>query len=117
MTVIGMLASGLHYFPVTLPFLLALMGLLGSWSAWRPAGAALRLDQHGHRRTNCSQSQPVALGSYINIPVAYLPNGRPPPPPRSVTSASRSNSDGPHFAATVLAVNVGGALIPSALSL
>jgi hypothetical protein len=28
-TVTGMLASGLHYFPVTLPFLLVLIGLLG----------------------------------------------------------------------------------------
>ena len=27
-TVTGMLASGLHYFPVTLPFLLVLLGLL-----------------------------------------------------------------------------------------
>jgi len=73
-TVTGMLASGLHYFPVTLPFLLVLIGLLALVVACLPAGAALRVDQHGIGLGSLLAILSLSLlGSYINIPVAYLP--------------------------------------------
>jgi len=58
------------------------------------------------------------LGSYLNVPVAYLPE-------RQTAGAAEISYFGVtyvipgvrDFAATVLAVNVGGALIPIALSL
>lgn len=46
-TVTGMLASGLHYFPVTLPFLLVLLGLLAlnEFSQPRPPSAVHEMVQ------------------------------------------------------------------------
>jgi len=89
-TVTGMLASGLHYFPVTLPFLLVLIACSLSWLACLPCGCC----------ANASISMGIGLGSllailslsllgsYINIPVAYLPERRPPPPDEISSSAS-----------------------------
>ncbi len=120
MSVTGMLASGLHYFPVTLPFLLALMGLLGLVVGM----AALRVLRYASISMGIGVENLLAilslslLGSYINIPVAYLPE-------RQTATAAEISYFGVtyvipvvhDFAATVLAVNVGGALIPIALSL
>jgi len=57
------------------PFCIVLIGLLAS-RGWHvcPAGAALRVDQHGHRPWESAGILSLSLlGSYINIPVAYLP--------------------------------------------
>ena len=119
-TVTGMLASGLHYFPVTLPFLLLLIGLLGLVVGM----AALRVLRYASISMGIGVGSLLAilslslLGSYINIPVAYLPE-------RQTAGAAEISYFGVtyvipvvrDFAATVLAVNVGGALIPIALSL
>jgi uncharacterized membrane protein len=118
--VTGMLASGLHYFPVTLPFLLVLTGLL----ALVVGMAALRVLHYASISMGIGVGNLLAilslslLGSYINIPVAYLPE-------RQSAAAAEISYFGVtyvipvvrDFAATVLAVNVGGALIPVALSL
>lgn len=58
------------------------------------------------------------LGSYVNIPIAYLPE-------REITSLAEVSYFGVHyvipvvreFPATLLAINVGGAVIPILLSL
>jgi uncharacterized membrane protein len=119
-TVTGMLASGLHYFPVTLPFLLVLIGLL----ALVVGMSALRVLRYASISMGIGLGSLLAilslslLGSYINIPVAYLPE-------RQTAAAAEISYFGVtyvipvvrDFAATVLAVNVGGALIPIALSL
>jgi len=119
-TVTGMFASGLHYFPVTLPFLLVLIGLLGLVVGM----AALRVLRYASISMGIGVGSLLAilslslLGSYINIPVAYLPE-------RQTAAAAEISYFGVtyvvpvvrDFAATVLAVNVGGALIPIALSL
>src|SRR3982075_146693 len=119
-TVTGMLASGLHYFPVTLPFLLVLTGLLGLVVGM----AALRVLHYASISMGIGVGNLLAilslslLGSYINIPVAYLPE-------RESAAAAEISYFGVtyvipvvrDFAATVLAVNVGGGVIPIALSL
>jgi uncharacterized membrane protein len=70
-----MLASGLHYFPVTLPFLLVLIGLLGLVFGM----AALRVLHYASISMVVGLGNLLAilslslLGSYINIPIAYLP--------------------------------------------
>jgi uncharacterized membrane protein len=112
--------SGLHYFPVTLPFLLLLLGLL----VLVVGMAALRLLRYASSSMGISLPSLVAiltlslLGSYINIPVAFLPE-------KTTTSVAQISFFGMTYAipvvrewaATVLAVNVGGALIPVAVSL
>ncbi len=115
-----MTPSGLHYFPVTLPFLLLLLGLL----VLVVGMAALRLLRYASSSMGISLPSLVAiltlslLGSYINIPVAFLPE-------KTTTSVAQISFFGMTYAipvvrewaATVLAVNVGGALIPVAVSL
>jgi len=92
MTVTGMLASGLHYFPVTLPFLLALMGLLGLVVGM----AALRVLRYASISMGIGVENLLAilslslLGATSTFRSRICLNGRPPPPPRSVTSASRT---------------------------
>jgi uncharacterized membrane protein len=112
--------SGLHYFPVTLPFLLVLLALFGLVVGM----AAMRLLRYASVSMGISLPSLAAilalslLGSYINIPVAYLPE-------KETTSVAQITFFGITYAvpvvrewtATVLAVNVGGAVIPVAVSL
>ncbi len=112
--------SGLHYFPVALPFLLILAGLF----VLTAAAVAVRLLGFA------STSMGIAprwffvlmllslLGSYLNIPVATLPE-------RQVTTLTEVYFFGVPYViptvhdwpATVIAVNVGGAVIPVLLSI
>jgi uncharacterized membrane protein len=112
--------SHLQYFPVTLPFLLVLWGVLIALVGL----AALRLLHYASSTMGISMQALIGLlalsllGSYINIPVAYLPGHR-------TTTAAEITFFGITYvvpvvsqtASTVLAVNVGGALIPIGLSL
>ncbi len=112
--------SHLQYFPVTLPFLLVLWGVLIALVGL----AALRLLHYASSTMGISMQALIGLlalsllGSYINIPVAYLPGHR-------TTTAAEISFFGITYvvpvvsqtASTVLAVNVGGALIPIGLSL
>ena len=114
------LHSGLHYFPVTLPFLLLLAGLL----VLVVGVAALRVLRYASGSMGISLAGLAAilvlslLGSYVNIPLVNLPG-------RQLVSAAEVSFFGVTYvvpvvrqsAATVLAINVGGALIPIALSL
>ena len=112
--------SHLQYFPVTLPFLLVLWGMLLALVGL----VALRLLHYASSTMGISMQALIGLlalsllGSYINIPVAYLPGHR-------TTAAAEISFFGITYvvpvvsqtASTVLAVNVGGALIPIGLSL
>ena len=111
---------GLHYFPLATPAFLALVILLVLLAGF----VASRL------LTFASESMGLAphamigvlllslLGSYINIPVAYLPE-------HHVMSAAVVTYYGVPYVVpvmragptTILAINVGGAVIPAALSL
>jgi uncharacterized membrane protein len=115
-----MSASHLHYFPVALPFLLALAGLFVllvvtvSFRLLRFASASLGIGPASMFAVLLLS----LLGSYVNIPIAYLPE-------RVVTSAAEVDFYGIRYMvpvtrewpATVLAINVGGAVIPILLSL
>lgn len=115
-----MAPSGLHYFPVTLPFLLVLLALFGLVLGM----AAMRLLRYASVSMGISLPSLAAilalslLGSYVNIPVAYLPE-------KETTSVAQITFFGVTYAipvvrqwaATVLAVNLGGAVIPVAVSL
>jgi uncharacterized membrane protein len=112
--------SQFQYFPLTLPFLLVLWGAL----ALMVALVALRLLRYASETMGISESSLIMilalslLGSSINIPVAYLPAHR-------IVTAGAITLFGMTYVvpvvrqtgATVLAVNVGGAVIPIALSL
>jgi uncharacterized membrane protein len=112
--------SGMHYFPLAWPFLLLLavlfimaVGLL-----------ELQVISYAYARMGIHPRYVFAIlllslfGSYVNIPVARLPAER-------VASAQIVNFFGMEYVVptarewpgTVVAVNVGGALIPTALSL
>lgn len=110
----------MHYFPITLPFLLGLffifvvllilieIGILG----------------YAYRRLGLKQHNAFALlllsllGSYINIPVYQLP-------PETLYSGGQVTFYGirhvipfvTHWPGTVIAVNLGGAVIPAVLSI
>jgi len=110
----------MHYFPITLPFLLILffifmvllilveIGILG----------------YAYQRLGIDRRYVFALlllslfGSYINIPVYQLP-------PETLVSAGRVAFYGiqhvipfvTHWPGTVIAVNLGGAVIPAVLSI
>jgi uncharacterized membrane protein len=115
-----MIPSSLHYFPLAWPFLVILAALLAA-SAVVVAVGALRFAS-----ASMGISAPALLfllllallGSYINIPVAYLPNH----------TAGGAHvvpffgmqyvvPDTREWRGTIIAVNVGGALIPTLLSL
>lgn len=112
--------SQLQYFPLTLPFLLILWGLLGVMIAL----VALRLLRYASETMGIRESSLILilalslLGSYINIPLAYLPGHR-------TLTVGAINFFGMTYVvplvretrATVLAVNVGGAVIPISLSI
>ena len=110
----------MHYFPITLPFLLILffifmvllilveIGILGY--AYQRLGI--------NRRYVFTLLLLSLLGSYINIPVYQLP-------PETMYSAGQVTFFGiphviplvTHWAGTVIAVNLGGAVIPAVLSI
>lgn len=115
-----MSASNLHYFPVAWPFLLVLAGLFGLAAGL----VAIRILSFMAASMGIGPRSMLAmlllslLGSYVNIPVAYLPE-------REVSSAAEVTYFGIRYVipvirewpATVLAINVGGAVIPILLSL
>lgn len=110
---------GLHYFPVTWPVLLGLVVLLVAAAAIVAtrlvtfASASLGL----HARSMLAILFLALLGSYVNIPVASLPA-------RTVMEPSVVSFFGVPYVipfvrewpATIVAVNVGGAVIPILLS-
>jgi uncharacterized membrane protein len=117
---VAMHASQLQYFPVSLPFLLIFWGLVIALIGL----ATLRLLRFASVSMGLSEGALITvlalslLGSYINIPVAYLPGHR------TVTAGEISFFGMTYIVplvrqthATVLAVNVGGAIIPVCLSL
>lgn len=116
----AMHASQLQYFPVSLPFLLIFWGLIIVLIGL----ATLRLLRFASISMGITESALITvlalslLGSYINIPVAYLPGHR------TVTAGEITFFGMTYIVpvvrqghATVLAVNVGGAIIPVCLSL
>ena len=112
--------GSIHYFPVAAPALLGLTILfviVAGFVAARLlsfASASMGLAPH----TMIAVLLMSLLGSYINIPVAELPE-------RHMTSAAIVTYFGIPYVvplgraapATILAINVGGAVIPTALSL
>ncbi|MGH8180938.1 MAG: DUF1614 domain-containing protein [Steroidobacteraceae bacterium] len=112
--------SQLQYFPVSLPFLLAFWGLI----ILLVGLATLRLLRYASISMGITEGALIIilglslLGSYINIPVARLPGHR-------MVSAGEISFFGMTYIvplvrqsqATVLAVNVGGAIIPVCLSI
>ena len=111
--------SEIQYFPVSLPFLLILWGLL----ALVIALTALRLLRYASETMGIRESALILifglslLGSYINIPIAYLPAHR------TLTTGAITFFGMTYVIpliretrATVLAVNLGGAVIPIVLS-
>jgi uncharacterized membrane protein len=112
--------SQLQYFPLTLPYLLILWGLL----AVMVGLVALRLLRYASETMRIRESSLILilalslLGSHINIPVAHLPAQR-------TVTAGEITFFGMTYVVpmvretggTVLAVNVGGAVIPILLSL
>src|ERR1700722_2899125 len=111
--------SGMHYFPLAWPFLLGLFLLLGFLVALIEMGIL----RYAYEKIGISRQQAFTLlllslfGSYINIPVAQFP-------PEHVESDQDVWFAGMHYLVpevhdwpcTVIALNVGGALIPTLLS-
>jgi uncharacterized membrane protein len=116
----AMHGSQLQYFPVSLPFLLIFWGLIILLIGL----ALLRLLRYASLSMGITEGALITvlalslLGSYINIPVAYLPGHR-------TVAAGEISFFGMTYIvpvvrqahATVLAINVGGAIIPVCLSL
>jgi uncharacterized membrane protein len=115
-----MTPSGLHYFPVAWPVLLVLTILLGT-----AAGiVALGILRFASASMGMSAQALLMifllalLGSYVNVPIAFLPE-------HNVTTAAYVTFFGVRYVIpvvhewppTVLAVNVGGAVIPIVLSI
>lgn len=112
--------SGMHYFPLTWPFVLGLLLVLLVVVAL----VELHVLRYAYERVGISRRYVYALlllsllGSYVNIPVAELPGQR-------VISNTVVEFYGVRYVVpavedwprTVIAVNVGGALIPTCLSL
>jgi len=115
-----MLRSGVHYFPVAWPVfwglavLFVLVAGVVAARILRFASASMGLGP----KTMLAVLLLSLLGSYINIPIAYWPE-------RQVSTAEEVIYFGIRYVipvihewpATVLAVNVGGAVIPTVLSL
>jgi len=112
--------SGLHYFPLAAPAFLGLVLLFVLLSAF----VASRLLTFASESMGLAPHAMIGVlllslfGSYINIPIAYLPE-------RHTMSAAVVTYYGMPYVipvmrsapTTILAINVGGALIPAALSL
>ncbi len=115
-----MLPSGLHYFPVAPPALLLLVILLCMLGGL----VAARLLRFASASIGVGSGTMLAmlglslLGSYINIPVAYWPE-------QQVRTAARFFYFGVPYVVplvhewppTELVINLGGAIIPTALSI
>jgi uncharacterized membrane protein len=111
--------SGMHYFPLSAPAILGLLILL-VLVAGAIASQLLRFASTSMGlapQTMLGVLLACLLGSYINIPIAYWPE-------RQVTTATAVTYFGIRYVipvvrewpGTVLAVNVGGAVIPTLLS-
>ena len=112
--------TGYHYFPLAWPFLLGLFLLLGFLIAMIEMGIL----RYAYEKVGISRQHAFTLlllslfGSYVNIPVARFP-------PEHVESDSDVWFAGMHYIVptvqdwpcTVIAINVGGALIPTLLSI
>jgi uncharacterized membrane protein len=112
--------SSPHYFPLALPFLLALFALLAAVVLL----VELRILGYVYERMGVDQRSILALlvlsllGSYVNIPVARLPAER------IVSDVVVSVWGVPHvvpavrdWPGTIVAVNLGGAVIPTLLAI
>jgi len=111
--------SSLHYFPVALPFLLVLAALFSV----TVAVVAIRVVSFASASLGVGPRPALAvlllslLGSYVNIPLAVLPE-------RTVTSLAEVAFFGIRYEipvvrqwpATLLAINLGGAVIPILVS-
>jgi len=112
--------TGVHDFPLASPLLLGLFVLLGLLIALIEIGViGYAYEQVGVQRRDVFLVLLLSLlGSYVNIPVAEFPAER-------VVSGQEVTSFGLRYVipvvhewpGTVLAVNVGGAVIPTLLSL
>jgi uncharacterized membrane protein len=112
--------SGMHYFPLAWPFLLGLFLLLGFLIAMIEMGIL----RYVYEKIGISRQHAFTLlllslfGSYVNIPVAQFP-------PERVESNRDVWFAGMHYIVpavddwprTIIAINVGGALIPTLLSI
>jgi len=112
--------SSMHYFPLAWPFILALFVLFGFLVALLELGIL----RYAYERMGIPPRYVLALlllsllGCAINIPIAELP-------PEQVVSGGVVDFFGVRYVVpvvrqwpgTILAVNVGGALIPAILSL
>lgn len=115
-----MQSSGLHFFPLALPFLLAFFLLVGALIALIEIGLLeYAYEKMGvDRRYVFSLLLLSLLGSYVNIPVAELPA-------EQIHSGKEVIFFGMRYVIpvvkewprTVIAVNVGGAVLPTLLSL
>jgi uncharacterized membrane protein len=113
-------SSGLHYFPVAWPVLLVLLILFGAVVAIVVGGivrfASASMGISGGAMLTIMLL--ALLGSYINIPIGYLPE-------RTISTPTTIDFFGVPYMipmvrewpATVIAVNLGGAVIPTVLSL
>ena len=112
--------SDLHYFPLALPFVLGLFLLMGVLIALIEVGileyAYIKIGVN--RRALFAVLLLSLLGSYVNIPVAHLPD-------EQVITGRVITHFGMRYIiplvqewpGTVIAVNVGGAVVPTLLSL
>ena len=114
-----MLSGNLHFFPLTLPFILAFFFLIGIIIALIEIG----IIQYAYVKMGVNRRHVFAvliltlLGSYVNIPVAALPAER-------MISDQEISYFGMRYVVpvveelprTVVAVNVGGEVIPTLLS-
>jgi|SRR5579863_5657926 len=112
--------STLYFFPLALPFVLALFAVIVLVITLIEVG----LLRYAYEKMGVSRRYVFFIlflslfGSYVNIPVAYLPD-------RAVVSGQPSSYFGMHYGGpvvyqwpgTVIALNLGGAIIPTLLSL
>jgi len=115
-----MTPTGVHYFPVTWPALVVLLFLFGAAAVIVIAGIVRFASASMGIGAGSMLAILLAsfLGSSINIPIGYLPG-------HTATTATIVTFFGVPYVvplvrqapATLLAVNVGGAVIPAALSL
>jgi uncharacterized membrane protein len=112
-------SSGLHFFPLALPFVLGLLLLVGLLIAFIEVGIL----EYAYAKMGINRRYVFGLlllsllGSYVNIPVASLPA-------EQVVSGQEVTFFGMHYVVpvvrewprTIIAVNLGGAVIPTLLS-
>src|SRR2546425_13230420 len=115
-----MLSGNLHFFPLTLPFILAFLFLIGIIIALIEIG----IIQYAYVKMGVNRRHVFAvliltlLGSYVNIPVTEFPAER------MISDREVTYWGMRYFVPlveelprTVIAINVGGAVIPTFLSL